>query len=182
MGLQPSFSMSTQLFNLILADPIMLLRVEHRYQDVQVCEHILKRGYLPQFHGVIVALAPFWKRLVERVMLRAHHVSERFEQTLQNVRSTPARQRSNPRNQRQRLVHHLWPSLARPRERTSENAGYRDAEKRRRPRGPVIHRLIQSAAGPARSPSRTHEPDRINVQQQRGRAALCRRFRIEDMR
>ena len=38
-------------------------------------------------------------------MLRAYDVSERFEQTLQNVRSTTARQRSNPRNQRQREVH-----------------------------------------------------------------------------
>src|SRR5580698_7511419 len=101
MRLQPSFAVPEQLFDLILADPIVLFRVEYWYQDVQVREQVLKRDFLLQLHGVVVALAPFWKRLVERVMLRAHNVAQGLEQTLQNVRSTPARQRSNPRNQRQ---------------------------------------------------------------------------------
>src|SRR5579875_25669 len=95
MRLQPSFPVSKQLFDLILADPIMLLRVEHRYQDVQMREQILKRDFLLQFHGVVVALAPFWKCLIEWVMLRAHNITQRLEQTLQDVRSAAAGERGD---------------------------------------------------------------------------------------
>ena len=115
-------------------------------------------------------------------MLRAHDVAQRLEQTLQNVRSAPAGQRGNPGNQRQGLVHHFRASLAGSCERAAENAGDGYAEKRRRHIRPVVDILVQSAAIAGRSPPRANEPNRINVQQQRRRAALWRCFRVKDVR
>src|SRR5712691_2533779 len=110
-----------------------------------------------------------------------HLVTERLEQTAQEVFAAPARQNRDARLQRDCLLCEFRPVLAAPAEGRAEHASDGDAQEGRSDVGPVVHILLQRAglAGWALPPA--HEPYGVHLQHQRGRAAFRRRLRIEDV-
>lgn len=53
MRLESSFSVSQQLLDLVLPNPVVLVRIEHRDKDEQVRPQVLQRDVLGDFDGVV---------------------------------------------------------------------------------------------------------------------------------
>ena len=76
---QPSLTAAQQLLDLGLSHPVVLLRVEHRDQHVEVREQILQAHLTVQLDGEVAALAPFRELLVKGMLDRMDPVPERLE-------------------------------------------------------------------------------------------------------
>src|SRR5262245_34583156 len=85
MVAEPARAVTQQLFDFVVADPIMLLVVERRDQHVEMREQIAQAAMSPQFDSEVLALAPFWRSFVQAAPPRRHRVAYRFEQPPQNL-------------------------------------------------------------------------------------------------
>src|SRR5215475_8211441 len=82
MAAEPACAVTQQLFNFVVADPIMLVVVEHRDQHVQMRKQIAYAAIGLKFYAEILAFAPLRKFVVQREPSRRHRVSERFAKPL----------------------------------------------------------------------------------------------------
>ena len=76
----------------------------------------------------------------------------------------------------------LRPLLAAPRERRPEHLRDRDAEEGGRHVGPIVDVLLEGASLASGTPPTAHEPDRIDLEEQSGSAAVGLGLRVEDVR
>ena len=104
MFAKPSLAVTKQLFDLVLADPVMLVVIQHRNQNVEMGQQIAQSTVRFQCRGEIGALAPFRKLLIERMSSCRHFVAERLEESPQNKFSAATRHNGNARFQRQRRL------------------------------------------------------------------------------
>src|SRR5215469_7823913 len=85
MRLQPPFAMTQQLLDLILSDPVMLVGIENRDQNIKMHEQVVQRDVAADLDRVVRPFAPLGELFVERVMLGAYRVSQRLEQAVQKL-------------------------------------------------------------------------------------------------
>jgi len=173
---EPALPAPQELLDLIVAHVVVLLVVEHRDQDVEVRQQVAQPGRPGKGHRPIRALAPVGEARIERASLGGHAIAERREEALQNLVATPAGERGDGRFKRQGLIHERRAILAVPGQRAAEDLGERHAEERGGDVRAIVDVLVRRRAAPA------HQPDRIDLQQERRRAARVGRLGIEDMR
>ena len=133
-----------------------------------------------EFDRVVRTLTPFGELLVEWMMFGADFVSQRLKQLFEYLLTASARYHSQSCCQRNLLIRQFRSPLAPARHSSSQCTAHRHAEERREYVRSVVHILIESAAL-VLSPFSAHQADRIDIEQNRRRAALRRRFRIEKM-
>ena len=129
----------------------------------------------------VPALTPLREVRIERRSFGHHRVAQWLEQPAQESVAAPARQDGDMRLERNRLRHQVRTLLALALEGAAEHTRDRDAQERRGDVGPVVDVLLQQAAlafGPSLA---ADEPDRVDVEQERRRAALSRGLGIEDV-
>ena len=95
MLLQPAFAMPKQLLDLVLADPIVLLVVEHRDQHIEMRQQAPQRGHAAQRQVPIRSLAD--GRYGQRI-------AEWLEQQSGEIGAATAPQRGQARLKRDRQL------------------------------------------------------------------------------
>src|SRR5262245_15642754 len=175
---EPALAAAEQLLDLVVSDPVVLLGVEHRHEHVQMREEVAKPEHALEVDREVAAVAPLGERLVERVVDSVDVVAEWLEEPPQHTFAAGAGKRREMGAQRDRRLRELRPRLRPPGQRGREDAGDRDAEERRRDVRPVVHVLVEARELHAAA----DEPDRVDVEQQRSRAALVACLGIEDVR
>ena len=119
------------------------------------------------------------KAEIAQLLLGVNVVPERLEQAAQQPLAAAAGKNGEPGDQRQGPFDHVWLVLTPTREGRSEDSRDRDAHERGCDVGSVVDVRIERSL--AVTPA-AHEPDRIDIEQERGGAPFDRRFRIEDLR
>jgi len=177
---QPAFALPQQLVDLVIADPIVLLVVEHGDEDIEVGQELRQRhgpadGDVPVARGLAVAVEDRRSRDL---------VAQRREQPNGELQSVTAVERHDAGGERDGLRGQFTPCFRAATHRRAEHPRQRDAQERRSRIGPIVDVLRQRPAlGPAAlAPPPAHEGYRIDVQDQRRRTTLFRRFGIEHMR
>ena len=89
VGGEPALPAGEELLHLVLRDPVVLLVVEDRDEDVEVGEEVLEAGGRGQRDVVVRALPPLGEGLVQREPAGLDRVAEGLEQ--------PAEERLSPR-------------------------------------------------------------------------------------
>ena len=175
---QPTLAAREQLRDLVVADPIVLLRVEHRDQHIQVRQQLTQPHLTAQMDGVVATRPPLRKLLVERMLHCIQRVAERLEQPPRDLLTACDRQHRKPRLERQRLLGQFRPRIALSGHGCTEHARERNAHERRGNVRTVVDVLVE----PSEPNATPDQPHRIDIEQQRGRAALLRHLGIEDVR
>jgi hypothetical protein len=175
---EPALPAGKQLLDLVVADPVVLLRVEHRHEHVEVRQQVAQPALAGEPERVVAARAPLRETLVERVVDRLDDVAERLEQLARDLLAAHDRRDREARLERQRLVGEAGARVAAPAHRRRERAREGDAQERRGDVRPVVHVLVD----PPEADAAADQPDRVDVEQQRRRATLLRRLRVEDVR
>src|SRR5262249_42686244 len=134
------------LVDLVFADPVVLVGIEHGDQNIEVCQQVLKCDIFCDFYCVVRTLAPLWKFLVKSVVLSAHPVPEWLEQSPHERLATTTRQQNHSRGKGKGHRHELRSILAVPRHGRVENPGDGNNHERRGDIGSVIHVLLQQSS------------------------------------
>jgi hypothetical protein len=179
---EPAFPTADELLDLVLGHPVVLVVVEHRQEDVEMLEQLLEPLRAGQRHREVPARSPVRTRLVQREPPSHDRVPEGLEETPQERLASATRQDGETRFPRKLARGELRPLLAPPGERRGEHPRQGDAEERGRHVGSVVDVLLELAALTGRSSPTADEPDGIDLEQQRGRAALRVGPRIDDVR
>ena len=174
---EPALAVAQQFLHLVLADPVVLVVVEHRHEDVEVGQQVGERTSRA-VSGELAAVAPVGELRVERDRRDLDAVAQRLEEPAhERLAAARGHGGSSATSGIGDAASSRGPCTSRPRARTRHD---RDAQERRRDVRPVVDVLGEReplAAAPA-----AHEPDRVDVEQQRGRAALVAGLRVEDVR
>ena len=180
MRREPALASPQQLLDLGVVDPVVLVVVEHRQQDVQVIEQIGQSALRRESQADVAARAPLRISGIQPDRLDVDPVPQRLEQSTDELRAALGGHDGDPGLQRDRRGRQLLMTLARPGHRGLEHRHQRHRHERRRDVGPVVHVLREGEArGAAASP---HQTNGIDVDQQRDGAPLRRGLRIEDAR
>ncbi len=180
---QPALTGPHQLVDLVRGDPVVLGVVEHREQDVQVAQGVREGEGLGLQHQPDVArVAPLGELGVQRHGLDGGRPAERLEQAPYQVGAAAGGQRRDLDAQRQRPGGTLGTDLAHAAHRAGEDVAQRDGEEGRGRVRTVVDVLREGRVGSAAAALALAAPDqrhRVDLQQQRRRAALLRRLRVE---
>ncbi len=87
---EPVTATAEQLVDLVVADPVVLVVVEHRQEHVQVLQDVLDPGYRRQAYIKVRAQSPLDEAAVERSSGGDHLVAERLEQRPEHLLAAPA--------------------------------------------------------------------------------------------
>jgi hypothetical protein len=156
----------------------VLLRIEDRNEHVEVSQQVAQTHPTVKLDGETAALAPLWELLIKRMLDRMHAVAKRLEQPAQDLLATGAGDRREAGAQRQRLLRQLGPLRAAAGERRAEDARDRHAQERGADIGAVVDLLVE----PWEAHAAANQSYGVDVEQQRCRASLLARLRIEDVR
>jgi len=96
MAREPVAAVPEELFHLVVANPVMLVVVEHRDEDVQVREQVSKGGGHRQLDGEVGPLAPLGERFVERVPCGDDGITERLKELAEQCLAAAAGQDADP--------------------------------------------------------------------------------------
>ncbi len=182
MRRQPSLAPANQLVDFVVANPVVLVVVQNGNKHVEMREQIAEPLGARDRYGEIAARAPVAVLLIEGVLLGAHLVAERLEEPPQECLAAAAGKNREASLERKLAARQLGPLLAAPRERRPEHLRDRDAEERGRHVGPIVDVLLEGPSLAGRALPTPHEPDRIDVKEQSGGAAVRLGLRVEDVR
>ncbi len=146
---QPAFAVPQQLVNLVIADPVMFLVVEHRHEHVEVARADRSAGIRRAGPRCSTAHHPSPRTSRPAVAgLGGNGVTQGLEQAAQERFTAATRQHRDPRLQRKRRLGESRPLLAACRPgRRPEDARDRDAEERRSDIGAIVDVLFQRMPG-----------------------------------
>src|SRR6266567_169747 len=181
MRRQPALAVAQELFDLILTDPIVLLRVKYGNKNVKVGEQVLQPNGAPQTNGVVGALSPFRKLFIKRVMRRDDVVAQRFEQAPEKCLAPAAGEHRDLYLQRQDLFGKLRPFFTGSGQGAAKYPGDGYAQERRCDVGTVVDVLVQRARLVPRSPTVSHQAHGVDVQQQSCSTAIRRHLRVKNV-
>ena len=180
MADEPALAVAKQLLHLVVADPVVLLVVEHRNEHVQVRQQVAQPARRAERDGEQPARAERRHALVELVAGRFDRHS-REARTMPRRNVSPPRQGTAARRASSGSVsrHEVGLPLASTPERGIEPARKHDREQRRRDVRSVVDVLIFERPLAAAA---TDHADRVDVEQYGRRAAVLSRLRVEDRR
>jgi len=179
---EPALAVAHQLRDLVVADPVVLVVVQHRDEHVEVREQVAQARRGAQRERIVGALAPVRKKRVERMGRDVDGVAQGLEQPAQQPRAIATghgRQRGLERDRRLGQLRAVFAAAAQGR---AEHVGDGDAEERRGDVRAVVDVLLQREPAPLLPASFAHQSDWIDVEEQGGRAALGVRLGVEDVR
>ena len=181
MLVEPALAAPQQLFELVLAEPVVLVVVEHRDQYGELAQDILHPRGRTEGHAVGRAGSPFRELLVQWEPNRFDTVvTERLEQALQHHLATPAAEGAEFDFERNRGIGKLGPFTGLPEQRAPEDVADRDAQQRRRDVWAVVDVLGEGKS--RRAGSAPDEPDRVDLDLERGCASGIRGLGVIDVR
>ena len=143
---QPALALAQEFLDFIVADPVVLLRVQDGNQHVEVSEEIRKAHISAQLNRVVRTLAPFREPLVQGMMLCRHLVAQRLEQLPQEWFAASARHDRYVRGEVEPLLGQFGLTLASPGESASQYLRDRHAQVGGGDVGPIVDVLIERAA------------------------------------
>jgi hypothetical protein len=180
VGTEPLAALVEELLDLATLHPVVLVVVHHRKQDVEVAKEF------PNPHGPhdpeveVATITPGREVVIKRDRGRGHLVPQGFEQPADELFTSPAGHDRKVRLEREGSLGKLGPVLASSRECRTEQLGDRDAHERGGDVRSVVHVVGERERLPAASTP--DQADRVDFQQERHRAPLGGRFRIQDVR
>ena len=169
--------MTKQLLDLVVSNPVVLLVIENGNEDVQVRQEVAQPARCSKRDGEQPARAESRHGLVEFVSGRFDRVAERFEQRTQEPFAATAGDGCKTCLQGQLGRRKLGFALASPGKGGIEPAGKHNREQRRGDVRAVVDVLV---LGTALAATATDDSDRVHVEENRCRAAVVRRLRVED--
>lgn len=92
---QPAFPFAQQLLDFIVADPVVLLSIQHRDKDINMGQQILQPFPTADPDRIVEPVTPFRKMFVKRVLLGRDTVPERLEQRVDEFLAGAARRYSD---------------------------------------------------------------------------------------
>ena len=104
MVVQPPLTIAQQLVHFVVANPVVLVVVQHGQQHVEVRQQIPEPHFRGEFHAEIWAGSPFREPVVQFMRLNRNAITQRLEQTPDEVGAFAGRYDFNPRLQRDGLV------------------------------------------------------------------------------
>ncbi|MEH3053798.1 MAG: hypothetical protein PGN13_07270 [Patulibacter minatonensis] len=125
---QPAVAAREQLLDLVVADPIVLVVVEHWQQHVQVGEQLREAHLAAQTERQVAAVAPVRVAWVEGDRGHLHLVAERLEQAAHERLSATRRHHGQLSRERERLGREVRASVA-----AAVEGGLVDGPRSRRP-------------------------------------------------
>ena len=164
---QPVRAAAHQLLDLVVAHPVVLLVVEHGQQDVEVGQQRAQPDRRAERQPHVAARPPL---VVDRG--RHHVVAERLEQAPHERFATTCGHGRQVRGQRDRLRRQFG---LRALHRGLEDGHERHRQQRRRHVRPVVD-VVGERERPAPAP---RQADRVDLEDQRHRAAVLARLGIE---
>src|SRR5438093_6895576 len=179
---EPSLAMTDELLDFVVAHPVVLLVVEHGDEHVQMRQQLGEPLFGGEREGVIPTGAPLGHRRIERMRRSRYRVAERLEQLPEEALALAAGYGGQPRRERDRRGREVGAFLAASRHRAPEDVGDGDAQEGRRDIRAVVDVLHEQAALTLRPAAAAHEAYRIDVEQERRRAAVGGCFRVEHVR
>src|ERR1700751_3142403 len=99
MFTKPAFPMAQQFFDLCIPNPVVLIVIKNRNQDVEVSQQIPESSHSSKCHAEIPAVFPLREFLVKRMTLGSHFIAYRLKEASQQVFSAPARKNVDSRFQ-----------------------------------------------------------------------------------
>jgi hypothetical protein len=176
MGRQPRAALVEQLASLVLADPVVLVVVEHRQQHVEMRQQVGEPHPARETDRQVPTGAPGRELVIEGEGGRLDLVAEGLEQRPQHRLAASDRQHRHLDLERERGVGERRPLVAAPRHRRAEHLAHHDAQERRRHVGPVVHVAREGERLLPLPASTAHQPDRIDLDHHRRGAAPLPRF------
>ena len=158
---QPAATIGQELGDLVVADEVVLLIVEHRNQDVEVREQIGESRRRRQRDRDVWSFAPLREMLVERLPLCLDGVAQGPEDFRQPSVAAADGEHVDARGKRNGSLRELGPVLAPALQSRAVHLRDRHAEKRRSRIRTIVDVLRkQTAAGPLAS----DQPDGVYIE------------------
>jgi hypothetical protein len=176
MALQPAFATLHQLGDLVLADPVVLVVVEHRDQHIEVVEQVAQPRGSGQSKRDITRSVGVDARDGIDVDGPAQGLEQRPNE---HGAAAASRQRRDDDFQRDRLLGQFRPLARGSGHGGTQGPSHGDRQEGRRGVGAVVDVLVQQAVGATLA---AHQRHGIDIQNQRRLAARLGHFRIEDVR
>src|SRR5439155_2842906 len=181
MRREPALSSAEELVDLVPTNPVVLVVVEYRNEDIKVPKQILQ-SYRPAEDEVVVsALAPLGPTGIDRLTAGLDFVAQGREQSLDETGTATTRKRRDPSDEGDRRVGKFGALLRAPVQRTSvdlRDGGRKERIGRIRP---VVDVLVQQSTIPRADPP-SHQRDRVEVDEERSRTGIVLRLGVEDPR
>ena len=97
---KPVAPLGEQLVDLLLTDPVVLVVIQHRQQDVEVGQQILQRHLTADASSDVAAVAPLRERVVERDRVGLHLVAQGLEEARDHLPTADGGHHGDARLQR----------------------------------------------------------------------------------
>ncbi len=179
---EPAVAGAHQLADLVVGHPVVLPVVEHGQQHVEVAERVGEADLAGGHEVDVAGVAPVGERGIQRHGRRLHPPGEGPEQLAHEVGAAARGQGGDRDAERQGARRQLGEGLAAAAHRRAEDVPERDREHRRRRVRPVVHVVRDARRARAPEARGADERDRIHLEQQRHRAPLVGRLRVDDVR
>jgi len=179
MTIEPALSVPKQLLDLVVPNPVVLLIIENRNQDVQVRQQVAQPACRAERNGEQPARTEGRHALVEFVTDCFDRVAERLEQRSEERFAASAGHSRESCFQRQLRRREFGFPLAPTAQRGVEPTRKHDREQRRCDVRPVVDVLALSTA---LATTATHHSDRVDIEEDGRRARFLARLRVEDRR
>src|SRR5207245_11118741 len=109
---KPALSMTKQLFDFRVTNPVVLVVVQDWNQDIEMRQQITQSNCCLECDRKVRALSPLWKFLIEWMSNGRDLVTQRLEQATQEIFSAATRQHRDQRFQWQRRIRQFLTLLA----------------------------------------------------------------------
>ena len=124
---KPALSMTQQLFDFRVTNPVVLVVVQDWNQDIEMRQQITQSNCGLECDREVRALSPLWEFLIQGVARSTDFVTQRLEQASEQILTTATRQYGNPRFQWQRRISQFLTLLAPAGYCSTEGAGNSNA-------------------------------------------------------
>ena len=176
---QPVAALFQKLGDLVVADPVVLVVVEHGKQDIEMRQEVLEEHLTGDVGIDVATLPPRREGGIQRDRRGRDVVAEGLEEAMDHRLPARGWKHRDVRMQWDGGRRELGSVLAAAVHRGAVQLRDRHAQERRRHIRPIVHVLGERE--PIGCPA-AHQRDGIDFEQQGGRAALFGGLRIEDMR
>ena len=88
---EPTLTVAQKFFYFVIANPIVFVVIQDRYENVKMGEQILQSRFGLKCDREVPAVTPLWKFLVERMLRGRDLISKWLEQTPEHALTTATR-------------------------------------------------------------------------------------------
>src|SRR5260370_4825685 len=104
MFAKPALSMTQQLFDFRVTNPVVFVVVQNRNENIEMRQQITQSNCGLESDRKVRTLSPLREFLIQRMARSTNFVTQRLEQAAQQIFSAPPRQHRDPHFQWQRRL------------------------------------------------------------------------------